>query len=84
MLDARWIDIIDLSSLTHAYEILLMSCRLYVQIAENLMNGMSKKDAICNLRCCVDECENIPKIKDWPRDKIRSSGYAVDSFEAAA
>lgn len=62
-------DILDLSSLTHAHEISLMSCRLYVQIAENLMNGMSKEDAITNLRCCVDECEKIPQMKDYPREK---------------
>lgn len=60
-----------------------MSCRLYVQIAENLMNGMSKEDAITHLRCCVDECEKVPLMKDYPRDKIRSSGYVIDTFEAA-
>ncbi len=76
-------DILDLSSLTHAHEISLMSCRLYVQIAENLMNGMSKEDAITHLRCCVDECEKIPLMKDYPRDKIKSSGYVIDTFEAA-
>ena len=76
-------DILDLSSLTHAHEISLMSCRLYVQIAENLMNGMSKEDAITHLRCCVDECEKIPQMKDYPREKIRSTGYVIDSFEAA-
>lgn len=76
-------DILDLSSLTHAHEISLMSCRLYVQIAENLMSGMSKEDAITHLRCCVDECEKIPQMKDYPREKIRSSGYVIDTFEAA-
>lgn len=76
-------DILDLSSLTHAHEISLMSCRLYVQIAENLMNGMSKEEAITNLRCCVDECEKIPQMKGYPREKIKSSGYVIDSFEAA-
>lgn len=76
-------DILDLSSLTHAHEISLMSCRLYVQIAENLMSGMSKEDAITHLSCCVDECENIPKMKDYPQEQIKSSGYVIDSFEAA-
>lgn len=76
-------DILDLSSLTHAHEISLMSCRLYAQIAENLMSGMSKEDAITHLRCCVDECENIPKMKDYPQEQIKSSGYVIDSFEAA-
>lgn len=76
-------DILDLSSLTHGHEISLMSCRLYVQIAENLINGMSKEDAITHLRCCVDECENIPKMKGYPRERIKSTGYVADSFEAA-
>lgn len=76
-------DVLDLSSLTHGNEISLMSCRLYVQIAENLMNGMSKEDAVKNLRCCVDECENIPKISAFPRERIRSTGYVIDTFEAA-
>lgn len=76
-------DILNLSSLTHGHEISLMSCRLYVQIAENLMNGMSKEDAITHLTCCVDECERIPKMKDYAREQIKSSGYVIDAFEAA-
>jgi len=76
-------DVLDLSALTHAHEITLMSCRLYIQIAENLMNGMSKEDAIKNLTGCYEECEKIPLMKDYPRDRIRSSGYVIDSFEAA-
>ncbi|MBQ3045608.1 MAG: ADP-ribosylglycohydrolase family protein [Clostridia bacterium] len=76
-------DILNLSSLTHAHEISLMSCRLFVQLAENLMSGMTKEEAIQNLKCCVDECENIPKIASFPREKIRSTGYVVDTFEAA-
>ena len=76
-------DILDLSSLTHAHEISLMSCHLYIQIAENLMNGMNKEDAVSNLTGCYDECERIPLMKDYPRENIRSSGYVIDSFEAA-
>ncbi len=76
-------DILNLSSLTHSHEISLMSCRLYIQLAENLMKGTKKEDAVAKLTCCVDECENIPKIADFPRDKIRSTGYVVDTFEAA-
>ncbi|MBR1969090.1 MAG: ADP-ribosylglycohydrolase family protein [Clostridia bacterium] len=76
-------DILNLSSLTHSHEISLMSCRLYVQLAENLMNGMSKEDAVKKLTCCVDECENIPVIKEFERKRISSSGYVVDTFEAA-
>lgn len=76
-------DINDLSSLTHAHGISLMSCRLYIQIAENLMAGMSKEDACSKLSFCVDECAKIPHLKGYPREQIRSSGYVIDSFEAA-
>lgn len=76
-------DVLDLSSLTHAHEITLMACRLYIQIAENLMSGMSKDDAVKNLTGCYDECEKIPVMKDYPVERIRSSGYVIDSFEAA-
>lgn len=76
-------DILNLSSLTHAHDISLMACRLYVQIAENLMNGMPKEEAVKNLRCCVDECEKIPVIGSFPRERIRSTGYVIDTFEAA-
>ena len=41
-------DILHLSSLTHAHEISLMCCRLYIQLVENLMKGMQKEDAIKN------------------------------------
>lgn len=76
-------DILNLSSLTHGHEISLMCCRLYIQLAENLMKGMDKQEAIKNLTCCIDECVRIPNIADIPREGIKSSGYVVDSFEAA-
>ncbi len=76
-------NILDLSALTHGHSISMMCCRLYVQLAENLMNGISKEEAHKKLTCCIDECEKIPQMKDYPREKIRSSGYVVDSFEAA-
>lgn len=76
-------DILNLSSLTHAHEISLMCCRLYVQLAENLIKGMDKGQAIKHLTCCVDECADIPKMDVLPRERIRSTGYVADTFEAA-
>ena len=76
-------DIVNLSSLTHAHKISHMCCKLYIQIAENLMNGMTKYEAIKNLTQCVDECERIPVLNEIPREQIRSHGYVVDTFEAA-
>ena len=76
-------DIVKLSSLTHAHEISCMCCRLYVQIAENLMNGMTKYESVKNLTQCIDECERIPLLNDVSREEISSHGYVVDTFEAA-
>jgi len=47
------------------------------------MSGMTKEDALAGLTCCMDECENIPVIKSFERQRIKSSGYVVDTFEAA-
>ncbi len=76
-------DIVDLSSLTHGHKISLMCCRIYIQLVENLMKGMKKEQAVENLTCCVDECENIPQIASFSRERIRSTGYVVDTLEAA-
>lgn len=76
-------NILDLSALTHGHSVSMMCCRLYVQLAESLMNGIGKEEAHKKLTCCIEECRNIPLMKDYPREKIRSSGYVVDSFEAA-
>ena len=76
-------DIVKLSSLTHAHEIACMSCRIYIQIADNLMHGMNKYEAIANLTQCVDECDRIPMMKEISRDQIESSGYVINTLEAA-
>lgn len=99
-------DISDLSSLTHRHGISCMCCRLYVELVENLMDGMSKEEAVKRLATFFSgenqketnstQCEeavkclatffgsgNIDTIKKLPRDKIRSSGYVVDTLEAA-
>lgn len=76
-------DIFNLSRITHGHKIALMCCRLYIQFAENLMKGMEKKQAIENLTYCVEECKNIPEIASFSRERIRSTGYVVDTLEAA-
>ena len=44
---------------------------------------MEKGQAIKHLTCCVDECADIPKMDVLPRERIRSTGYVADTFEAA-
>lgn len=76
-------DIVNLSSLTHAHEISLLACRYYVQVAEKLMNGAEKTDAVKSLDDCEGQFIRLPQIASYPRDKIKSSGFVIDTLEAA-
>ena len=77
------IDVYYVSCLTHAHEIAIMGCQHYIQICEKLLNGSNKLEAIQNLMDIEDYYGTIPNVADVPRDKIRSSGYVVDTLEAA-
>ena len=76
-------DIYDLSRLTHAHEISLTCCELYLRLAENLMRGMPKEEAVQRLAKCEGACKRIAYIGDLDRSLIKSSGYVVDTLEAA-
>lgn len=76
-------DIDNVSSLTHAHEISKRACRLYVEIAIQLLKGIPIRHAIAYWDVCVNEFERIPKICKLNRDEIRSTGYVVDTLEAA-
>lgn len=76
-------DINEVSSLTHAHEISRRACRLYVGTAEQLLKGASLWEVIGCSGIWVKEFDRIPKIHKLNRDEIRSTGYVVDTLEAA-
>lgn len=76
-------DINNVSSLTHAHEISRRACRLYVGMAEQLLKGASLLEVIGCSGIWVKEFARIPKIYKLNRDEIRSTGYVVDTLEAA-
>lgn len=77
-------DIYALSSLTHAHAISKFACRFYVKVAKNLINGKNKHLAITDVDYeFPKEFKRIRKIKKLSRDEIRSTGYVVDTLEAA-
>lgn len=76
-------DINNVSSLTHAHEISRRACRLYVGTAEQLLKGRSISDCLSYSGIWVKEFDRIPKIYKLNRDEIRSTGYVVDTLEAA-
>ena len=76
-------DIDNVSSLTHAHDIPKRACRLYVGTAEQLLKGASLWEVIGCSGIWVKEFDRIPKIYKLNRDEIRSTGYVVDTLEAA-
>ncbi len=77
-------DVYNVSALTHAHEISVLSCQYYLTVAEKLLEGDDKTEAVRSLE---GECEGIfvrvPVIDKSPREKIKSSGYVLDTLEAA-
>lgn len=75
-------DINEVSALTHAHAISKQGCRLYLIIAEQILKGNDFRhimtDAIFN-----GEYSRIRDIYKLTRDDIKSTGYVVDTLEAA-
>lgn len=64
-------DISNVSSLTHAHNISHIACVMYIIAARDLIAGLSKDDVVED------------KIKNLSRKEIKSTGYVVDTFDAA-
>ena len=84
----------DISSLTHAHEISLMGCYIYIKYLIFLLEGNNKLDAyhkIQNIDYSFYSNETIIKyerilknnIYELSIDEIKSSGYIVDTLEAS-
>lgn len=89
----KQINILSVAHLTHAHFISDFACLVYAAIAENLMNDMKKEEAVSagiqRLQHNVEkismltEYNRLPNIQTLKRAEIRSSGYVVDTLEAA-
>lgn len=73
----------EVSSLTHSHEISKRACRRYVGTAEQLLKGRTVSECISYSGIWVKEFDRIPKIYKLNRDEIKSTGYVVDTLEAA-
>ena len=71
------------SSLTHAHEISKAACRVYVYIARQLLQGKTLNEIYNCFAMKQSTFERLPILKDLPRDEIKSTGYVVDTLEAA-
>ena len=71
------------SGLTHAHEISKAACRVYVYIARQLLQGKTLDEIYKCFGMKQSTFERLPILKDLTRDEIKSTGYVVDTLEAA-
>lgn len=83
-------DVINVSKLTHAHDISIFACLIYVATVEELLTGIEKKQAVQNGLNKIEHALYIPVeyaslrfIESFSRDAIKSTGYVVDTLEAA-
>lgn len=95
--EARFRIVRDVSSLTHAHEWSVAACYIYVEMLNKLRMGRKKKAAYAELR--EDFARGVPfiskatlgkfvrilenDISTLPEEEIRSSGFVIDTLEAA-
>lgn len=81
------LDAIDeISSYTHPATICKKACRIYVEIIRGLLEGNSIEEVLWQLELngeFTDEFERLAHIEDLTINDIKSTGYVVDSLEAA-
>lgn len=83
----------QVAKLTHAHFISVFACSIYAEIVSNLMNGEEKEEAVAagiekfiadiESVSMLEEFKRLPTIQYLKREEIKSSGYVVDSLEAA-
>lgn len=78
-------EIRNVSALTHAHEISKQACDIYIYLARDLIVGLDKEIPIQCLSACglPKGFERIGYIKNLRRDEIKSTGYVIDTLEAA-
>lgn len=76
-------EICQVSAITHAHQNCMAACVYYVRIAFDLLTGMSLKESILKQIPEDSIYSKIRWIEKMDRNEIKSSGYVVDTFEAA-
>ena len=77
-------DVRNLSSLTHAHDTSVTACEIYLSVASGLLAGVRRDIAV--KRACEGAkppFQRLEHINELRRDEIKSSGYVVDTLEAA-
>ncbi|WP_080802311.1 ADP-ribosylglycohydrolase family protein [Arabiibacter massiliensis] len=70
------------SAITHAHERSRRACVVYVRLAQELAAGRPVLDALRSLPA-AEPFERLPRMDQVPREDVRSTGYVIDTLEAA-
>lgn len=78
-------DIYNVSSLTHAHNISKLACEFYIDIIQALIAGETKEAAVKEIffYTLPNEFRRLHYIQELSRGEIKSTGYVVDTLEAA-
>ena len=78
-------DIHAVAGLTHAHEISRYACEIYLDVAAGLLAGIRKTYAVYGALggFWPKQFERLEQLDNLSRDEIRSTGYVVDTLEAA-
>lgn len=83
-IDSTGKQVARVSSITHAHEISTIGCRLYVAIAKGLINGEDIGSILTRVAIMNEgPYKRLKDIQKLPEREIRSSGYVIDTIEAA-
>ena len=75
-------DIEAVSSITHAHATSVEACLLYVDFARRLLKGQQLPEILSGLETSTTYAR-LQTLAELTEDDIRSSGYVVDTLEAA-
>lgn len=76
--------IVEVSAITHAHTIACEACKIYIHIARDLINDKSISEAVKrNSPKSYSIFTSLNSLETRQREEIKSTGYVVDSLEAA-
>lgn len=79
-------NVVNISALTHAHGISTEACYLYTLLAQVAIHNVDLKTTIRNLGNWIEVIppfHRLPILETLTRDEIKSTGYVVDTLEAA-
>lgn len=83
MMKRDGITVRHLSALTHGHDIALTACEIFVKLTSHLADGADKNTLIQDMKEYPAPFDRLKNIASLPEHKIKSTGYVVDSLEAA-